>query len=196
MPVSSSWMQIALARRTRLAVVVVDDGVQVADLAQAVAAPPQRVGQHAQPGLALVEHGLDPVHRCRIPVRYPHLRQRGPVQDRAFPASVQVAHPVQHQPLAGGVADDQVPLLPADLVPVEHEARAVRLGDLDGPYIASEVGQHREVRGVRRQLGSVVARARRQRHIPVVVDGQDRRGVEIDRGDDILHRAGERVVGR
>jgi hypothetical protein len=39
--------------------------------------------------------------------------------------------PMQDQALTRGVPDDQVPFLPADLVPVEREARAVRLGDIE-----------------------------------------------------------------
>jgi hypothetical protein len=41
--------------------------------------------------------------------------------------------PMQDQALTRGVPDDQVPFLPADLVPVEREARAVRLGDIEAP---------------------------------------------------------------
>lgn len=57
----------------RLAVLVVDDGVQVLDVADAVAAQAQRVGQESQPVLPFVEDVLVGVHRRRIGVRDVHL---------------------------------------------------------------------------------------------------------------------------
>ena len=185
-----------VGQQDRLALVIVDHRVQVADLTQAVAAEHQRVGQRADSRLAGVEYGLDPVHRRRVPVRHPHLRQRGPVHDRAFPAAVGVPHPVQDQALTRGVPDDQVPALPADLVPVEGEARPLRLGDLDRLHIRPQAADHGEVGGIRGEFGRVVAGPGRQRHHLVVVHGQHRGAVQVHRDHEVLSRAGERIVGR
>src|SRR5206468_2040063 len=64
-----------------LAGVVGDGGVQVGDLAQAVAAQLERVGPLADQVLTGVEVSL-PVPELRVAVGYDHLRDRGPVEHR------------------------------------------------------------------------------------------------------------------
>ena len=120
-----------------LASVVGDGGVQVGDLAQAVAAELERVGPLADQVLAGVEVGL-PVPELRVAVGHDHLRDRGPVEHRA----VVQADLVQGQALAGVEADPHRPVLPAQRKPVQGEARSLRLGDLDrlerGPVRAAD----------------------------------------------------------
>ena len=94
--------------RDRVAVVVVDDAVQVDDLAEAVAAEFERVGEQADAVLPLVEDQLAVVGQARVAVGDEHLGQARAVDDRA----AGVVDLVQDQALAGGEADPQVPLLP------------------------------------------------------------------------------------
>ncbi len=101
---------------------------------------------------------------------------------------------MQDQALTRGVPDDQVPFLPADLVPVEREARAVRLGDIDRLDVRPQRGDHWVVPSVGRELGCIVARQRRQRY-HVVVHGEHGRGVQVHGNDQVFRRPGERVVG-
>ena len=178
----------------RLTVLVVGDGVEVVDLAQAVAAQLQRVQQQPDAVLALVEHVLDPVGRRGVAVGDVHLRQRGPVHDRAHPAPVLVADLVQDQSLARGVAHPQPPLLPADGVPVHGEARTLGLGDLDRPDVVADRGVRRAVVVVEHQLRHVVAGLLRQRHDAVVPDVDDLHQVQVDQHDQALDRAGVAVV--
>src|SRR6201990_312598 len=107
----------------RLAGVVGDGGVQVGDLAQAVAAELERVGPRADQVLAGVEVGL-PVPELRVAVGYDHLRDRGPVEHRAAGQ----ADLVQGQALAGVEADPHRPVLPAQRVSLQGEAGPLGLG--------------------------------------------------------------------
>jgi hypothetical protein len=91
---------------------------------------------------------------------------------------------VQRQPFAGVEPDPQPPALPAHLVPVDGEARALRLADLDGLE-----------RGPRRaDVGRVVEVARLLR------DGQQRRVDQLDHTAldevDVGHQAVDRVRPR
>src|SRR5262249_45091424 len=83
-----------------LALGVGDDGVEVADLAEAVAAELEAIGEHANAVLALVEGVLPPVGGGGIAVWDDHLGQRGAVEDRPDAAAVLVAHGVQDETLA------------------------------------------------------------------------------------------------
>src|SRR3954454_21460712 len=119
--------------RDGVAVLIVDDAVEVLDVPDAVASERQRVRQPPDAVLALVEHVLDPVRGRRIAVRHVHLRQAGAVDDRPQGAAVVVADLVQDETLARREADAQVPLLPLHVVPVDREAGALGLRDLDRP---------------------------------------------------------------
>ena len=57
------------------------------------------------------------------------------MEDRPQAVRIFVSHPVQDETLAGMEADAESPLLPTDLVPVDDEAGAVWLGDLDRPQV-------------------------------------------------------------
>ena len=121
-----------VADRPRLAAVAGHRGVQVGDLAEAVAAQLERVGPLPDQVLAGVEIGL-PVPELRVPVGHHHLGDGCPVDDRPVPPAVADADLVQDQPLAGVEADPHGPALPAQQLAFEGETRALRLGDLDGP---------------------------------------------------------------
>ena len=119
-------MQIAFGIVHRLARGVGDDGVEVDDLAQAVAAARERRGGDADAVLAAVEGVLPVVARARIAVGHDHLGERRAVEDRAQPAAVVVGEPVEHEALARREADVHLPALPRQHAAVEREARARR----------------------------------------------------------------------
>ena len=122
-----------LRQLDRLALVVGVDGVEVVDLAEAVAAERQRAGQAAEAVLALVEVADPEAHRVRVGVGHDHLGHRRSVHDRADPTAVGVAELVQHEALAGVEADAERPALPLDSGAVDLEAGPVRLGDGERP---------------------------------------------------------------
>ena len=177
MPKSSSWTQIAFGDGPRLAGVVGHGGVQVGDLAQAVAAELERVGPLTDQVLAGVEVGL-PVAEVRVAVGHDHLRDRRPVEHRPLAAGLVQADLVQGQPLAGVEADPHRPVLPAQRVAVQGEARALRLGDLDG----LERGPVRAADG----LVVVVAGFGRYRELELVGDLEDLLGDQVHVGGDAV----------
>ena len=160
-------------------------GVQVCDLAEAVAAELQRVGPLGEQELARVEVGL-PVAEPRIPVRHDHLRDRRPVDHRPF------AKPdlVQDQPFAGVEADPQRPVLPAQQIPLQREARPLRLGDLDGPQRGAVRAAHCRV--------VVVAGLLRHRQLELVDDFVDLLLDQVHVRGDAIHRMrpGQVVLAR
>jgi hypothetical protein len=79
---------------------VVQDRVEIGDLAQAVTAQLQRRGHEAQPPLADVERRPAIVVGCRVPVGNHHLGERQAVRDRSRPVVLAVADGMQHQSLA------------------------------------------------------------------------------------------------
>ena len=87
------------------------------------------------------------------------------------------------------------PLLPLHLPPVDREAGALGLGDLDRLDVVAEGGERRPVVGVEHELLGVVARGGRQRHHPVVLDVDDPHGIQIERHDQALDRPGVAVLG-
>ena len=117
-------------QRAGVAGLVGDHGVEVGDVADAVAAELERVGVAADQVLAGVEVVLPRPDRRRVAVRHDHLgdRRRGA---RSAGRPVANADLVQHQAFAGVEADAQRPVLPLEEVAVEGEAGALRLGDLD-----------------------------------------------------------------
>ena len=106
-----------------------------------------------------------------------------------------VAHQVKDEPLAGGEANLEPPLLRAHLVPVDREAGALRLGDLHWLQILpGPIGEMRDVSGVADSCGGVVAAAWRQGDHPVVLDFHYFHPVEVEADDQALHRTGVAVV--
>ena len=115
--------------------------VEVADLAQAVAAERQWHGVAAERGLAGVEHVTPVVERPGVGVGHHHLAERGPVADRpsGARAGVVVADVVEHEALDRVHRHPHAPALPRELLPVQLEARAVGLGDQEGLDVGADV---------------------------------------------------------
>jgi hypothetical protein len=111
------------------------------------------------------------------------------VDDRPHAAPVLVADLVEGQALLGVEADPQAPLLPAHLVAVDREARALGLRDLDGLDVVAQAGEAGHVVLARHQVRRVVAGLRRDRDDAVVDDADDLHRVEVDLGDEPLDRA-------
>ena len=180
-------MQTALRDRHRRTEVVGHRGVQVVDLAQAVAAELERVGQPADQVLTVVEVVLPVARRARIAVRHNHLRHRGPVDDRPLTTVVVVADLVQRQALTGVEPDPHRPVLPADRVAVDGEARPLGLGDLDRLEALAQRPAHRRV--------VVVARCRRHRQVLLVDQLEDDALDQVDVGRDAVDRVRPGQVG-
>ena len=172
--------------REAAAAVVDQVDVEVADLAQAVAAERERVGQCAEAVLADVERRLAVTAWTGVSVRDNELAVEGPVQDRTQPLPVPVADLVQHQALPWREADPQLPALPADLPAVDREARTLRLGDRQRP----QIGAQRRADVVRQ----VAARAGRDRARAVVLDLHDLHRREVHDRVQAIYGMGVRVV--
>ena len=132
--------------RVRLAARVVQDRVEVGDLAEAVAAELERGGHQPEPPLADVERGAAVVVGRRVAVGHDHLGERQPVGDLAHAAAVLVAEGVDHEALAVVEAEPHRPLLPVQLVAVERERRAVGLGYLERPHVVAQLQSGNESR--------------------------------------------------
>ena len=159
-------------------------GVEVVDLAQAVAAEFQGVGEPAVEVLARVEVVLPEPDRRGVGVGDDHLGDGRPV-DHGAPADGDL---VQREALAAVEADPELPVGPGDLVAVDGEARPLGLGDLD----RLEVGAGRG--GVR--CGVPLAALGRHRQVEQVVHRRRDAAGEVDVGDDAVDRVGPRQVGR
>ena len=173
-----------------LAVLVVDDPVEVVDVPDAVAPEGQRVREPPDAVLALVEDVLEAVRRRRVAVGHVHLGERGAVQHRAARAAVVVGDVVQDEALARGEPDPQVPLLPAHRVPVDGEAGALGLGDVDGLDVVADRLDARHVLRVVDPRLLVVRGVRREVDLDVVLDVDDLAEIEVDGDDETLDRAG------
>ncbi len=168
--------------RFAVAVEVVD--VEVADLAEAVAAELEARGERTGAVLAPVEEVLPVRRRVAVEVRDVHLVDRRAVQHRALDLAVAVAQVVQHEPLAVGEPDAERPVLPADLVSVDREAGAVRLHDVERRDLA--VGTP--------GAGGVDAGLARHRDDPVVLDADDLERVQVEDRDEPGDGPGVAVV--
>src|SRR5204863_7982723 len=111
--------------------------VEIMDQAEAIAAELQAVGAGPHAVFADVERVFPHLRRAGIAIGDDHLGERRPVQDRPLLAAVAVAEMVQRQPLAGIEADDEAPLLPANLAPLNLETRSGRLLDLQRLDVAA-----------------------------------------------------------
>ena len=105
--------------------------------------------------------------------------------DRQRPLVV-VGDLMQHEAFARGEADPQPPLLPAQLVARQREARPLRLGDLD----------RLEVRPPASRRGVVVGRLGGDADDAVILDLEHLARVEIDDADEVVDRVRVRVVAR
>ena len=145
----------------RLAFLGREDGVEVVDDAEAVAAELERVRHASEAPLAGVERVLPPVHRAGVAVRHDHLRDRRTRQHPTEPIAVAVVDVVQRQAFVGVEADAERPALPLDAISVDREARSLGLCDLE----RLEVIAHRSD-----IFGKVRAALGRQRHDAVIDD--------------------------
>ena len=141
--------------RVGLALLGREHRVEVVDDAEAVAAELQRVGHAAEAPLAGVERVLPAVHRAGVAVGHDHLARPTRGGAPAGPGrSSWYCDGVQHEALVRVEADAERPALPADVVAVDVEARAVGLHDLQrlevvahrpdvGGEVRTPVGGHR-----------------------------------------------------
>ena len=171
------------------------DRVEIADLAEAIAAELETIGERSHAVLALVERILPPVRRRGIAVRDDHLRERRAVQDRPDATAVLVADGVKDETLTGSEADPQSPLLPRELVARELEARTVGLRDVELAEIGARArGNVRNVPWIGERRGSVVAVVGRQRNGAVVLHLDHFHPIQVDERDEAFDRAGVAVV--
>ena len=131
----------ALLDDERFAEVVVRDDVEVLDHAKAVAAELERVDAATDAEVAEVEGALPEVRRVGVAVGHDHLRERRAVDDRPD-GRRRSSHSIvcRTRPSRGVERPAEPPVLPADLVAVDGEARPVRLGDLDAGAGPSRIG--------------------------------------------------------
>ena len=114
------------------AAAVVDHRVEIADLAQAVAADLERIGERADAVLADVEGIAVEVGRPRIAVRHHHVGDGGAVEDRALAPLVLVASRCGAPGPRAGVKPMRIRhFCQRSSWPAQLEARALRLADLD-----------------------------------------------------------------
>src|SRR6185312_7171969 len=127
-----------LADCVRLAVLVGELNVEVADFPQAVTSKLERIGHDADPVLANVESVAPALERPRVGVRNEQFCHRGTPDDWPYPAAVLVSDRMQDKALASGEAQAQPPALPADLPAADIEARALRLDDPERAKVVSQ----------------------------------------------------------
>ena len=161
---------------------VAEHGVEVPDLAEAIAAELQRRGHVPESPLAHVERRAPVVLGARVAVGHDHLRERHPVRHRPHAPAVLVTDGVEHQPLAVVEAHPHRPLLPPDLVSVEHEGRSLGLGDLQRLRLFAH--------GHRHVLGKVLAHYVRLLHPEGVLYLQKLHPVEVYDELEAVYRVG------
>ena len=156
-------------------------GIQIGDMAQAVAAQLQRVGQLAQPIFADIKHILAEMPALRHAVGHHHLGDGGSGHDR--PAVI--GDVVQGQPLAGVEADHAAPFIPADFAVLEHEAGPFRLDDVQRLQGGAEILA---------ELRLVIEFRHRDRQHAVIIDADHLARLDIDHGVDALDRVGVEIL--
>ena len=114
----------------RLAVPIVMPGIEIMDMAEAVATERQGIEELADAILARIEGIAAEGAATGIAVGNDHFSHRGAVHDGAEAAFILIADHVQDQAFADMEADAHLPLLPAHQISFDAEARAFRLGDL------------------------------------------------------------------
>ena len=140
--------------RARLSPRVVQDRVEIGDLAQAVAAELERCGHEAEPPLADVERGPAHVVGRWVAVRHHHLGEGHAVRDGAHAAFLPIAERVNDESLPRVEPEPHRPALPLECVALDLEGDALGLGDRERLEIASRL-----LTG--HQLGHVLAHGRR-----------------------------------
>jgi hypothetical protein len=122
----------AVHDRLRFTVAVQVLHVEVADLAEAVAAEFEARGEGAGPVLTPVEEVLAVGRRVAVEVRNVHLVDGGTLQHGALDLTVEVVEFVEHETLAVAEAHPEGPVLPGHLAALDGEAGALRLHDVEG----------------------------------------------------------------
>ena len=139
-------MQIALRDRARLAGAVVHGGVEVADLAEAVAAQLQRRGHEAEAPLADVEGRAADVVGRGVAVGHHHLGEREPVRDRPGPRRRRVADVCRVRP-SRSLNPSRSASSASGPLAVDGERDAVGLADLQRPPVGRAARSAGHVRG-------------------------------------------------
>src|SRR5207302_3281691 len=105
--------------------------VEIANLAEAVAALLERVRHLAQAPLAGVEGIFPTVHRTGIAVGHDHLGYRGSSKERPHAATVFVGDGGEHETFGRSEAHPHRAVLPPNHVAFDGETRTGRLCDPD-----------------------------------------------------------------
>jgi hypothetical protein len=172
--------------RGRLAEIVGHRHVKIMDVADAIAAELQRIGEFAEAIFAGIERTLPEMIGGRIGIGHDHVGDTGAIDDRALLCAVAKRDLVQHEALARGPADTEREILPAHLPAVDREARAFLLHDIE----RLDVLAHLPDRGA-----IVVARLLRDRNDLLLVDQlHDPVLDQVDQRDHALDRMRVAVV--
>ena len=155
-----------------LARAVVQHGVDVDDLPEAVAAELERRGHVAQAPLADVERGAPVVVERGVAVRDDHLREGQAVGDVADVAVVVVGDLVDDRSLAVVEAQPHRPVLPAQLGALDREGHALGLGDVQGLEVRTLLAGP--------DARDVLALHVRRPEVEVLLDLQQLHGVHVD----------------
>jgi hypothetical protein len=169
--------------RIRLAPGVVQHGVEVGDLAEAVAPELERRGHEAESPLAHVERGAPVVVGRGIAIGHHHLGERQPVGHRPRARPVVVAEPVDDEALSVVEPEPHGPPLPREPVAVEHEGSALGLGDLELPEVVAQLLARDEPRDVLAHRPWLVDRE-------LVLDLEQLHRVQVDHEVQPVHRVG------
>ncbi len=137
-----------------------------------------RAGQAAHPVFADVEGAAPAPVLIRVAVRHRHLGQRRPIEDRPHASLVLVADSLEHEALARVHGVAEAPFLPANLLAVDGEAGAVRLGD------RQRLGRRADAD---RLLVELLA-GWRERHDAAVGELDDLLGAHVHEHDDAFDR--------
>ena len=105
--------------------------IEILDFAETITPQFEGVCILAQRGFPGIKGVLPEMHRRRVAVGNHHVRERGAMQDRSVDISIAVADIVENQTVDRMGRDANLPLLPADRVAIDCEARSLGLGDLE-----------------------------------------------------------------
>ena len=162
-------------------------GVEVEDLADAVATQAQRIDAGSETDLAEVEGMVAVVIAVGLRVGHHQLAQGCAVDHGTSPRFVPEAHSVQHEPFTVGEADPERPVLPGDRVAFDAEIRPFGLSDL-------ETGERRA--NPRLRLGPEAARVRREGKRSAILDPKHLLLQHVDHRDEPLDRPHVGIVSR
>src|SRR5437660_1088470 len=101
-----------VAHEEGLAMVVRHGDIEIADMAEAIAAELELVRELAEPVFAGIEGALPVMVARRIGIGNDHLADARPVDDRPRPPLVAKGELMQHEALARREADMEAPILP------------------------------------------------------------------------------------